>query len=75
MSNNSVMNRLLEALHEETAKQLLARVKTGEATAAELTAALRMLKDNGIEAVPTAENPLGQLAEELPEFLEQDELH
>lgn len=69
------LNALLSELHLETAKDLLRRVKSGEATAAEIGNALKMLKDNGIEAIPTAENPLGKLASNLPDFIEQDELH
>jgi len=73
--DNAAINKVLEDLHVATAKDLLRRVKSGEATPAELTAALKMLKDNGIEAMPTQENPLGELASQLPEFTEQDELH
>lgn len=70
------INAILGELHLETAKDLLKRVKSGAASPAELTAALKMLKDNGIEAIPTAESPLGQLAKELPNFDHtQDEYH
>lgn len=73
--NNASINKVLEDLHEATAKDLLRRVQSGEASPAELVAALRMLKDNGIEAMPTQENPLGELAKQLPQFSEQEELH
>jgi len=73
--NNSAITKVLEDLHEATAKDLLRRVKSGEASSAELVAALRMLKDNGIEAMPTQDNPLGELAKQLPQFTETEELH
>lgn len=71
---NSEINKVLEELHAATAKDLLRRIKSGEASPAEITAALKMLKDNGIEAIPTAENPLGALADQLPEFNDYNEL-
>lgn len=75
--DNSKIQGLLEELHMEVAKDLLKRVKSGEATPGEINAALKMLKDNGIEAIPTPENPLGQLAEQLPTFTDEEanELH
>ncbi|APU00295.1 terminase small subunit [Ralstonia phage RS-PII-1] len=42
---------LLEQLHAAVAEELLTRVKNGEATAADLGAAIKMLKDNSITAV------------------------
>ena len=73
MSN---LNQVLEELHEEMARDLLRRVKTGEATPAELNTARQFLKDNGIEAIPTPDNPLGELTNRLPEFDPQhDEFH
>lgn len=67
------INDILEELHVATASDLLKRVKSGEASPAELNAALKMLKDNGIEALPTPENPLGELAANIPDFLDQEE--
>jgi hypothetical protein len=73
---NPEVNQVLEALHEAVARDLLKRIQSGEASPAEITAALKLLRDNGIEAMPTQDNPLGQLADKLPEFIEQDaELH
>lgn len=71
------IQHILEELHIETAKDLLKRIKSGEATPGEISAALKMLKDNGIEAIPTPENPLGQLADSLPQFTDEEanELH
>lgn len=57
----------LEILHEQVAKELLARVKSGEATSAELSVAVKFLKDNNaVLDVITPESPLGNLLESLP---------
>ena len=39
---------LLAALHGALAKELLDRIKSGEATAQDMANAIRLLKDNGI---------------------------
>lgn len=58
---------LLEQLHNHVAKELLARVRSGEATAPELSVAVKFLKDNNASLdVITAESPLGNLLENLP---------
>lgn len=60
---------LLGELHEMTATFLLKRVKSGEASPAEINAAIKFLQNNGIEAVRgTAHDPLGALAASLPTF-------
>lgn len=64
----------LEELHESLAQVLLERVRSGDATPAELGQARQFLKDNGIEALATPENPLGALAGELPEFPDPKDL-
>lgn len=57
----------LEILHTAVAKELLDRVKSGEATASELSVAVKFLKDNNANLdVVTAESPLGNLLESLP---------
>ena len=63
MSN---LNDLLEKLHEERAKDLLVRIQSGEATAAEMANAIRFLKDNGIDANTGQSQPLMNLATVLP---------
>lgn len=55
-------NDTLNELHGAVAQHLLDRVYSGEATAAEVGQAVKMLKDNGIEAIPKPHNPLGQLS-------------
>jgi hypothetical protein len=59
---------LLGELHEAIAQELLSRVKTGEATPADLSAAIRFLKDNKIEAVMEQGDTLDQLYKNLPDF-------
>ena len=39
---------ILDSLHDSVAKELLARVRSGEATSAELSVATKFLKDNSI---------------------------
>jgi hypothetical protein len=60
------LEKLLTQLHSEITKDLLSRVKSGEATAAELTAAIKFLRDNGIDAHLTQDSPLTNLASSLP---------
>mgnify|MGYP000129673606 CR=1 FL=1 len=58
---------LLDLLHETTAQELLKRIQSGEATASELSVAVKFLKDNNATLdVITAESPLGNLLEKLP---------
>ena len=39
--------QLIDSLHEAVTQQLLLRVRSGEATASELSVAVKFLKDNG----------------------------
>jgi hypothetical protein len=68
----SDLNDLLVNIHKSLAQELLARIQTGEATAAELSAAIKFLKDNGIDAHMTKDSPLENLAKILP-FADPDE--
>jgi len=61
------MKDLLEELHVGVTKELLARVKSGEATPAELSVAVKFLKDNGASNdIVTAESPMASLLTALP---------
>ena len=60
------MSEKLKELHEVLATELLNRVKNPDAKSADLNVARQFLRDNGIDAVPTEDNPLGKLLEELP---------
>lgn len=48
------------------ANHLIERLESGEATASEVAQALKMLKDNGIQAVPVKNSPLANLIDKLP---------
>ena len=71
MSNK--VSTTLNILHEAVAEELLARVRSGEAKPADLSVAVKFLKDNGIEAIPTDGSLLQALFEELP-FDEDEEI-
>lgn len=71
MSNN--ISTTLNMLHEAVAEELLERVRSGEAKPADLSVAVKFLKDNGIEAIPTDGSLLQALFEELP-FDEDEEI-
>ena len=59
--------QIMETLHNQVAKELLERVVSGEATSAELSVAVKFLKDNNANLdVITAESPLASLLTELP---------
>jgi hypothetical protein len=59
--------QLMDTLHEQVTKELLSRVMSGEATASELSVAVKFLKDNGASLdVVTAESPMANLLESLP---------
>lgn len=57
---------VLEALHGALTDELVRRIKDGSATAADLSVARQMLKDNHIESIPTAGSPLANLRDSLP---------
>lgn len=60
-------NKLMDALHDAVTKDLLQRVLSGEATASELSVAVKFLKDNGASLdVITAESPMASLLDNLP---------
>lgn len=68
---------ILEALHEAVGRELLERIRSGQATASEFGQAIKFLKDNGIEAIPTANNALGELEGALKDrlpFTEPDDI-
>jgi hypothetical protein len=59
--------QLMDTLHDAVTKELLLRVQSGEATASELSVAVKFLKDNGASLdVITAESPMASLLQDLP---------
>lgn len=65
---------VLESLHKELTDALLKKVRSGEATAADLAVARQFLKDNNIDAIPNEGSGLGKLAAELPFTDEEKEV-
>lgn len=57
---------LLRQLYDATISSMLERVKSGEATAADLNVARQMLKDNNISSTPAISPNLVKIAESLP---------
>lgn len=63
----------MEALHAIVAKELADRIKSGEASAADISNAIKFLKDNGIEAVMGKGGTIDSLARQFPSFQDDDE--
>lgn len=64
MSNSKDL--LMEKLHQELGETLLDRIRDPEAKSADLNVARQFLKDNDITAMPTDNNALSQLLQDLP---------
>lgn len=71
----SASEETLGLLHTAVAEDLLNKIKSGEATPAEISAAIKFLKDNGIEAAPVENSRTTQLANSLPDFNTEGGLH
>jgi soluble P-type ATPase len=56
----------MDSLHSLLVTDLISKIKSGEATAAELNVARQLLKDNGIEATVAEGNQMGSLVDSLP---------
>jgi hypothetical protein len=59
-------NEKLSELHEVLASILLDKIRDPEVKSAELNVARQFLKDNDITAIPTDDNALAQLLQDLP---------
>lgn len=59
---------ILGELHSAVAADLLTRIKSGQATAGELSTAIKFLKDNNIEAIAENNDGLSALLKALPDF-------
>jgi len=71
----SATEELLGRLHDAVAQDLLTKIQDGSASPAEISTAVKFLKDNGIEAIPAAKSLLGDLSRSLPEFGDEETLH
>lgn len=61
------LRETLSDIQKQMAEHLLTRIKSGEATAAELNVARQLLKDNNIQAgTAHVQQPLMRLADSLP---------
>tara|TARA_R100001440_G_scaffold22500_3_gene36707 strand:- start:2772 stop:3011 length:240 start_codon:yes stop_codon:yes gene_type:complete len=56
----------LNALQDMLINEFIERIESGAATPSDLNAARQLLKDNGVHAQVTNENPLGTLVDMLP---------
>jgi hypothetical protein len=65
---------ILEKLSVTLSQELLDRIQSGEAGAADLNVARQLLKDNNITVVPQTEHPAHKLALVLP-FEEKNKAH
>lgn len=75
MAKKRAKDDMMGELHQALAKELLERVKRGDASPQDLNAAIKFLKDNGIQGeVDNPASPEGQLARiSLPDFLDSDD--
>jgi hypothetical protein len=72
MTHKKASLDLLAQLHELTAQVMLAKVRSGEVTAADLAAITKFLRDNGIQVMPGEDENINDLVAELP-FDEDDD--
>lgn len=56
----------LYSLQDLLISEFIQRIQSGEASPSDLNAARQLLKDNGIHAQVTNDNPLGNLVDMLP---------
>lgn len=62
VDNQDKLNLLQDLLIEE----FIVRIRSGEASAAELSSARQLLKDNNISAIMSDDSPLAELVKSLP---------
>ena len=60
--------KIMKTLHYELAKELLDKIKSGDAKAGDLNVARQFWKDNGVECIPVADNPMAELMNNLPDL-------
>lgn len=59
---------MLKQLHTELIKQLLEKVRSGDASPAMMAVARDMLKNNNIQALPTSSRDMEELTDVLATF-------
>ena len=60
------LEKTLSVLHTAVAQELLDRVQSGDAKPADISNAIKFLKDNNIDAMPVQGSPLDGLLNSLP---------
>jgi len=65
MSENNTEKKLSK-LHEQLTEVLLEKVRDPEVKSADLNVARQFLKDNNVDCIPSENNSMSKLAEELP---------
>ena len=60
------IEKLLSQLHGLMTEELINRIVSGEATSADLSVAVKFLKDNGIDVGERTESPIQNLAKIVP---------
>ena len=60
------VEKLLSQLHGLMTEELINRIVSGEATSADLSVAVKFLKDNGIDVGERTESPMHNLAKIVP---------
>jgi hypothetical protein len=60
------LENTLSVLHTAVAQELLDRVQSGDAKPADISNAIKFLKDNNIDAMPVQGSPLDGLLDALP---------
>ena len=63
---------LMARLHGVVAEELMTRIKDGTATAADISNAIKFLKDNGIEARADKSAAVASLAAQFPSFTDEE---
>lgn len=63
---------IMELLHGTVATELLKRINEGTATAADISNAIKFLKDNGIEARADRNENIASLASQFPSFEDEE---
>jgi len=60
------MKETLAQLHTKVAEELLEKIESGAATAADLSVARQFLRDNGIDSLALEGSPIQSLSEIVP---------
>ena len=72
MSDEHKLQETLEQLHNAVAENLLEKIKSGKAVAADLQAAIALLKHNKIYLLPENSEMSDALAQEIQKAFEQE---